>query len=191
MQSSPSANSLIGRAIGALFFAGFGAIWILLALYARQILSPANVALVAADLAVLLVGALWLFRRAKLFARLPEDRASTRAFNRINGIQWVAIAVVSFSLARLHLDAYIMCAITAIVGLHVFPLARLFRYRMHYFTGAALVVWAAASAIYSPADQMQSTAALGTGILLWVSSWITLILAMRAAQTTRPQRVIA
>ena len=52
MPTSPSANEITGRAIGALFFAGFGTIWIILALYVRQMMTTANLSVVVADLAV-------------------------------------------------------------------------------------------------------------------------------------------
>ncbi len=182
MPTSPSANEITGRAIGALFFAGFGTIWIILALYVRQMMTTANLSVVVADLALLLVTALWLMRKSKLYPRVDEDPAQAKAFNRINGIQWIAVAVVAFSFARLHLDPYVLSAITLIVGLHMFPLARLFSYRMHYATGAALVIWAVASVLLAPVEQLQGTTALGTGILLWASAWVTLALAIRAAR---------
>jgi magnesium-transporting ATPase (P-type) len=182
MKNTPTANQLAGRAIGSIFFAVFGALWIILALYAKQLLSVTTVTWVAMDFAVLLVMAMWLFRQARRFARSPEDPAQKKAFNRINVIQWVAVAVTAFTFARLHLDAYVMCAITAIVGLHMFPLARLFRYPMHYVTGTALLAWAATSAIAVPADQLQGTCALGTGILLWLSAFATLVIAATLAR---------
>ena len=64
--------------------------------------------------------------------------------------KWTAVFIVAFSFARLHIDAYTTSAITAIAGLHMFPLARLFRYPLHYLTGGLLVVWAATSAALVP-----------------------------------------
>jgi hypothetical protein len=182
MKDILTANQLAGRATGSIFFAVFGALWIVLALYAKQLLNVATVGWVAMDFAVLLVMAVWLFRQARRFPRTPDDPAQTKAFNRINAIQWVAVAATAFLFARLRLDAYVLCAITAIVGLHMFPLARLFRYRMHYVTGAALIAWAAASALMVAPDQLQGTCALGTGILLWLSAFATLAIAATAAR---------
>jgi len=185
MKNTPTANQIAGRAIGAIFFAVFGTLWIVLALYAKQLLNPATITWVASDFAVLIIMAIWLFRQARRFPRMPEDPAQSRAFNRINVIQWVAVAVTAFAFARLHYDAYIMCAITAIVGLHMFPLARLFRYPMHHVTGTALVIWAAISALLVPVDQLQGTSALGTGILLWLSAFATLVIAATVARRAR------
>ena len=95
-------------------------------------------------------------------------------------IQWVAVAAVAFAFARLQIDAYVVSAITAIIGLHMFPLARLFRYPMHHVTGAVLVGWAAASALIFSRSAMQGAAALGTGAILWASAVVTLARAMRA-----------
>jgi hypothetical protein len=186
MTNLPTANQLTGRAIGSLFFAGFGALWLTLSLYVRQILNVDLVIAVAAGLATLVLAAFWLMRQARRFPKIAEDPARSRAFNRINGIQWVAIAAVAFSFARLHIDAYVLSAITAIVGIHLFPLARLFRYPMHNVTGAALVLWASASVLFVPTGHLQGITALGTGILLWLSAAMTLALAALTIRRTSP-----
>ena len=174
-----TANQLSGRAIGSIFFSGFGALWIAIALYIKQTLSVDLAIGIGAGLAALLLAAFWLMRRAKLFPRLPEDKAMGRAFNRINAIQWIAVAIAGFTFARLHIDIYVLSAITAIVGIHMFPLAKLFRYPLHNLTGAVLVAWASASVLFVPADHLQSVTAIGTGIILWLSAAVTLALAIR------------
>lgn len=177
-----TANQLSGRAIGALFFAGFGAIWVGLALYALQRLTASTVAGLLLVLAGLVLAALSLASAAKRFPRVPDDPAVGRAFAWINAIQWTAVCLIAFAFAKLKIDAYVMCAITAIVGLHMFPLARLFHYPLHYVSGAVLVAWAAASALLIPADRLQGVSALGTGIILWLSAAVTLALAFQAAR---------
>ncbi|MGD0546322.1 MAG: hypothetical protein ABR991_00660 [Terracidiphilus sp.] len=177
-----TANQLSGRAIGALFFAGFGALWIALALYALERLNVATISGVVLGLAVLVWTALSLLRAAKRWPRVPDDPAMGRAFAWINAIEWVAVAIVAFTLTKLHLDAYVMCAITAIVGVHLFPLARLFHYPLHYWSGAVLVAWASASAVLVPKEHLQGVSALGTGAILWGSAAFTLALAFQAAR---------
>jgi hypothetical protein len=186
MTNLPTANSLNGRAIGSIFFACFGALWLTLALYAKQVLTVDRVIAVAAGLATLLLAAFWLMRQARRFPRVCEDPARSRAFNRINGIQWIVIAAVAFSFARLHIDAYVLSAITAIVGIHLFPLAKLFRYPMHNVTGAVLVLWASASMLLVPAGHLQGTTALGTGIILWLSAVVTLAIAASILRQSNP-----
>jgi hypothetical protein len=178
MQTNVTANEIRGRAIGALFFTFFGALWIGLALYAKQLITANNLTFAGLDFAVLLGMAIWLMGQARGFAEVAEDPARGRVFARINAIQWVAVAVIAFSFARLHLEAYLMNAIALIVGLHFFPLARLFHYKMHYATGACLSAWAAISPIFVGKEHLQGTTALGTGVLLWMSAFVTLSLAI-------------
>jgi hypothetical protein len=177
-----TANQLSGRAIGAIFFAGFGAIWIALGLYAMEWLRVATVSGLLLGLAALVLAALSLLRAAKRFPRVPDDPAMGRAFAWINAIQWIAVILVVIACAKLHLDAYVICAITAIIGLHMFPLARLFHYALHYVSGAVLVAWAVVSAVVVPTAQLQGIPAFGTGIILWLSAAATLALAFQATR---------
>lgn len=182
MKNQVTQNQLRGRAIGSLFFAGFGALWMLLALYARQILTIDTAIFVATGTLALSVAAVWLMRKASRFPKIPEDPSSGKSFGRINALQWAAGAIVAFTFSRLHMDAYIPSAITAIVGIHFFPLAKLFRYPMHNVTGVVMVLWASASVLFVPVDQLQGIAALGSGTILWLSAAITLALALTSAR---------
>jgi len=184
MKSAQTANQLTGRAIGAIFFTCFGTGWLFLAFTARQMVNVATVAGTLCGMVVLLVTAGYLLGQARRWPRVPNDPAVGRAFARINVIQWIAVGAVAVGFGKLHIDAYVISAITAIVGLHMFPLARLFRYPAHYGTGAVLVAWAIASAVLVPVDQMQGTAALGTGVVLWLSAAVTLAVGIQAARQT-------
>ncbi len=191
MKNFPNANQLRGRAIGSMFFAGFGTGWLFLALAAKQRITFATVSGVLLGMLFLFLSALYLLRKSRRWPRVPNDPAIGRAFGWINAIQWGAVALVALSFAKLHIDAYVISAITAVIGLHMFPLARLFRYPMHYATGAVLVAWAAASAIVAPPEQMQGTAALGTGIILWLSAVVTVALGVNAARQPVPGTSVA
>jgi hypothetical protein len=176
-----TSNQLKGRATGALFFTGFGTIWLTLALYLRQSLNVAAMVVISVGLMVLISVIVWLFSLAGRFPKVPVDPARGKAFNRINAIQWIAVALVSFFFGHFHLDAYVVSAITAIVGIHMFPLAKLFRYPLHYLTGGLLVVWATVSVMVLPLDQMQGFTAIGTGAILWFSAATTVALALNLA----------
>jgi hypothetical protein len=180
MKTFPTANQLSGRATGALFFTVFGSLWLLLSLYARQTLNLSTELGVLLGALALGWNAVHLMRRAQRFRSAPADPAQGRRFAWINAVQWIAVAAVAFSFARLHIDAYVLNAITAIVGLHMFPLARLFRYPLHHVTGAVLVVWSAASALMVPADQLQGVCTMGTGLILWLSAAVSLAVAFQA-----------
>jgi hypothetical protein len=186
MTTTLTANQLSGRATGSLFFIGFGTLWLTLGLYLREIVSVGYLTGISIGLAVLLLTAFWLLRQARRYPKMPDDPARNRSFHRINAIQWTAVILVSFTFARLHIDAYVLSAITAIVGIHLFPLAKLFRYPMHNVTGAALVAWASASVLLVPAEHLQGVTALGTGILLWMSAATTLTLAAIAIRRSAP-----
>jgi hypothetical protein len=182
MENTQTANLLGGRAIGSSFFAVFGAIWLALAFYALELLSVVSISGLVLGKLILLLPGMYLMRLVNHWPRVPEDPAIGRAFGWINAIQWIAVGAVAFTFAKLHIDAYVMSAITAIVGLHLFPFARLFRNRLHYGTGALLVAWALASALLVPIDHMQGIAALGTGAILWLSAAVTLIIALQSAR---------
>ena len=142
MQKIQTANQLRGMATGAIFAAGFGAVWLASSLSFMQWLSAATVAGVLLGLAVLVSAAI-LFAPRRLNAghacpRSCRWAALLHGSMRFSGL---AILVVVFVLARLHLDAYVPSAITAIVGLHMFPLARLFRYPPHY------LIWSRAAGL--------------------------------------------
>jgi len=178
-----TANEFRRKAIGATFFTGFGAIWLGLSLYAQELLSTTTVTLVVVGTLSLLLGCLWTYRHADLWPEVASDPAIGRTFNRVNAAQWIAGGLVAFSLARLHLDAYIPSAITAIVGIHLFPLAKLFRRRIHTVTGVAMVLWASFTVLVVPVEHMQGITALGTGIILWASAAISLLTGIASARS--------
>ena len=117
MKNFPNANQLSGRAIGSIFFACFGTGWLFLALAAKQIINPATVAGTLVGMVTLLLTAAYLLHRARRWPRVPDDPAIGRAFGWVNAIQWIAIAVIAFTLGKLHLDAYTPSAVAGIVGL--------------------------------------------------------------------------
>jgi hypothetical protein len=179
-----TANQVSGRAVGAMFFTGFGALWLLLSFYARQTLDAGRIIGLAFCTVALLGAAVYLKQQAWRWPRMPDNKRMGRIFGWINAAQWAVVFVVAFIFARLHLDAYIPSAITAIVGLHMFPLAQLFRYPLHHVTGALLVAWAAVSIFVAPVDTLQGMTAMGTGEILWLSAAVTLTLALVATRET-------
>jgi hypothetical protein len=176
MQSAQQAGRLRGKAIGALFLTAFGALWLALGLSVRQELDAAALCWIAGFTLVLAAAAVHVMRRAGRPPRTPLDAARDRAFHRINAAQWIVIFLALTLLHRLHLDVYGVSAIAAVVGLHFFPLARLFRNPLHYLTGAALVAWTAGTLWKLPLDSLQGVTALGAGSALWVSAALTLAL---------------
>ena len=184
-----SVEALRGRATGVLFLSGFGALCLLLGLAAREWLTVGTAGALAAALGAFVAGALALRRRS---AALPpstvdpeEQRRAGRTFGRVNAVQWAAIIVIAVVLGRLHLDAYTPAAVTVVVGLHFFPLARLFRSSQHHVTGAALMVWGLGCLLLVPRDVLQSTTGFGTGTILWTAAAVTLVRSFRQLEAVR------
>jgi hypothetical protein len=186
-------QAISGRATGVLFFAGFGALWLCAGLSAMHRLNAATfVFAVAAPLVSLVIPALMLLRRVPSTPPEAQDeersRQYKRTFGRVNGIQWTAIILAVVLLNIFHQVAYIVPVIATIVGLHLFPLARLFQYRAHYVTGTLLVLWSIGTATLLSSQNIAGFGAVGTAIILLISAAYTLVSATRAAsslQTTK------
>lgn len=195
MDRSQTAEAISGRATGVLFFAGFGTLWFCTGLAAMHRLNVATGLVGAIILAGLVVPALWVLKRTSGLPKQsadPEVEAQiSRTFNRANTAQWIAIPVAVVLLNIVHQTAYIVPAVAAIVGLHLFPLARAFRYSMHYVTGALLVLWSAASVLLLPRENVASIGALGTSAILLLSAAYTLTNAARAAASVSRNAVKA
>jgi len=168
-----------GRAIGAMFFAFFGAAW--LAWWSleqfdgsAQILAGIG----AGGIAIFLL-ALRQFRqnRSALAAQAdsPFSRRAKRVFNLVNAGQWVAIFAAVLVLANTGHPEWIRVAIIFIVGAHFLPLAAVFRYRWHYVTGGALVLLAVAYPFLTPAGPLNPIGLLGAGLILWASAVLAVL----------------
>jgi predicted neutral ceramidase superfamily lipid hydrolase len=174
-----TAEQARGRATGALFFIGFGELWLLLGLRATDGshgLAQAFVLLVGA---VLLAGVADLFRRAKMLPagarHAAEEERARRMFRAVNIIQWVSVGTAVAILSILRLQEYIVTAISVIVGLHLLPLAGTFRNRQHYATGMLLVVGPLACLLMVPRSQVSGVTALGAGTVLLLSAAAALV----------------
>lgn len=66
----------------------------------------------------------------------PEDRRRTRQFLYIFGTEGLAILVVKNILVNTNLDYLFIPSLALIVGLHFFPLARIFKRKFDYFVAA-------------------------------------------------------
>jgi hypothetical protein len=171
--------------MGALFFSGFGALWLGIGLAAIHRLSIPAVIVLVLLLAALATAALKLLHVASQVSPdlVPNETARIRrVFNRVNTVQWVAVGTVILILNFLQRQVLIAPAIAVIVGLHLFPLARLFHYPAHYMTGVVLIVWSVAVAVSFPSIRIPSISSLGTGLILIASAALSLRSAARAAK---------
>ena len=173
-----TADAISGRVTGVLFFTAFGSLWLCTGFYALHKLNLVTGALIALVALLLLVPALRLLRVAGqnrgATSDSQEQEQIQRTFNRVNTMQWIAIVAAVVILNFAQKQQFIVPAIATIVGLHLFPLARLFRYSAHYVTGTLLVVWSVGvSALLRP-EQIASFGALGTAVILELSAAYTL-----------------
>jgi hypothetical protein len=161
-----------------MFFAVFGGLWLELWASDQYRGSILAVLIVAVLAAALLAAAIRVYQRhsgaLKALAQTPETRRRSRYFNLINGAQWIAIFVVAFTLAKTGLGTWILPSIILIVGLHFLPLARLFGYRPHYVTGAALILLAIAYPRLADDGPASALGALATGVILWLSAIVAI-----------------
>lgn len=163
------------RAVGALFFIAFGAAW--LALGASDFLPRASSVylLIGAPALVFLVAALRirhvaLTRAGGPIPKTPADKQRDLWFHAVNGGQWVLIFICATILANLGLREWTLPMVIFIIGLHFFPLARLFDAPSHNVSGLALVVIACAYPFVAPGGPTSGLGPVLAGLTLWVSA---------------------
>jgi hypothetical protein len=184
-----TADEITGKATGALVFAVFGSAWLGLWLAGtKHLTAVTSSGLVLGALALVLTGA-WVLRQSKQLpapAPSPERRArrqrERRVFNWVNAGQWGVLILLGWLLPRIGYRQVGVPAAVFVVGLHLFPLAQLFSYRLLHVTGGALVAWALGCLLLGHQPALQFQAALGAGLILWVSATYALWLLVRDLQ---------
>ncbi|HEV8039251.1 MAG TPA: hypothetical protein VGP62_10345 [Bryobacteraceae bacterium] len=164
----------VGRCYGALFFAFFGAAWLVLAAVARENIGAVEIVGIAAGLTLLVNQAMRRLRRGKDAAKnaFPEEeqKRNDRIFGIVNAVTWVSVFLVFQIFPRVGLGELIFPAVVLIVGLHFFPMPRLFRHQANLVTGAVMVAWAIVCPLLFHGDRMIGFLAAGAGLALWVSA---------------------
>ncbi|MDQ2821884.1 MAG: hypothetical protein M3Y65_16080 [Pseudomonadota bacterium] len=161
------------RAMGGMFFAVFGGVW--LEAWAIDSARPLALQVVIGVLALALTWLVYITyrRHAAALAAQPttaQTRRIGRQFHAINGGQWILIIILANVLTRHGLGMWVIPMVIFIVGLHFFPLAYIFSNRPHYVTGAALVALAAVYPFVASGGPADAVGALGTGLILWASA---------------------
>ncbi|WP_329621063.1 hypothetical protein OG357_11570 [Streptomyces sp. NBC_01255] len=164
------------RRRGAIVLAVFGLVWAF-AGGSGIAAAPASVA-VGVVAAVVTAGAVVIAFRGTRGpvnrpVRLPEKW--NRGVGLVNAAELVAIfAVIAASNASGHPE-FIPVGIGLVVGLHFFPLARLFDQRQYTGTAVALtavaLVGLAVLAAGSSAETIRAVVGLGAAVVLWASSF--------------------
>jgi hypothetical protein len=100
----------------------------------------------------------------------PEKKKEDTYFHIINAGQWILILIGGNVLANISLSSWIIPMATAIIGLHFFPLAKLFRYPPHYVTGFLLLSWAVCYPFILPFGGENPFGCFVAGFILWSSA---------------------
>lgn len=179
-----------GRAIGAMFFSIFGGCWLVLWTHRARADNPAVLAMVIAIALAVLAAAFFRSRKARLgvaaLEESPEKKRRDRLFHYVNAGQYILIFVFGNVLTNLGLSAWFIPLALFIIGLHFFPLARLFSYRGHYLTGSALIVLALGYPQFAAGGPADPVGCLGAGIILLCAALAAL--ASGAASPAAPTR---
>ena len=85
-------------------------------------------------------------------------------------MQCVFVFVVATLLSNWGYKGWIIPSIIFIVGLHFLPLAWVFKYSRHYFTGAAMILLAIIYPLVSVSGPENPVGCFGAGIILWISA---------------------
>ncbi|WP_329145771.1 hypothetical protein OG275_15580 [Streptomyces niveus] len=163
-----SRAELRGRATGAGVMAFFGLGW--MACGVTDMPVTAGRVVFAVGVAVSITFAVLGARLGRGAANAPTtDTEPTAARKKKVGVrfalvvvaEWVAIFVIARVLVSTDHAEAIPAFVAAVVGIHFFPLARLFGVRAYHLTGAAMCTSAGAGAVLAP---LTSTDALWTSV---------------------------
>jgi hypothetical protein len=168
-----------GRAVGAIVCAGFGSYalywWVEAAIGGDRRLWFGAIAAITA----ILVG----WATANLVALRHEPRVTLDKrlvrFYRIGyalivATEGAAISVGGPILGHFHRPELFGQWIGAVVGIHFFPLGKLFKIPLYYATGAAIALAAFGSLLISASALSSSICAGGTGMALWITAVVIL-----------------
>jgi hypothetical protein len=185
------AGRAFGTSIGNLFCGFFGLAWIVMGLEAAGKATLPILLPLCCFLAMIVAASIYVMRRTHgSLDRSEEHRAMGKRINRrfgvVNLIQWSLIFAAVYGLPHLGHGNWIVPAIILIVGVHFFPLARLFKAPRHYVTGSVMVTWAIVYPILFSAGKGDAIGAVGTGAILWTSA---VFMGWQAFQLLRRMRI--
>jgi hypothetical protein len=177
IQASPFHPSM---ALGGIFLSLFGATWLCGAsiVYTGSNHTGPNLPLLAVIVIATLALTAWAiatFRaRRRSFAGTDDVTGARRirkGFMIVNAVQWTGIGLAVVLLNLTGHVAWILPAVIWIVGVHFFPLARLFRYQSYILTGLALILVSVLTLLYgSDIGNSIALTLLATGAILWLTA---------------------
>lgn len=174
--NSPSKQSarIGGQAIGALFFSVFGSAWLFFGLLQGGYIWQSAVAMLALPLVTFVFLAMRQIRANREAMQAedgsPEQKHRSRVFHAVNTGQWVLMIIFGNILSNLGMSQWVVPSIMLIVGLHFFPLARVFRNPAQLVTGIALVAVAVIYPLLTASGPGFALGPIFAGLILWISA---------------------
>ncbi len=169
MPSATQANN----AIGAFFLSVFGFVWLAAWCLNTPGTGKAELGFIAFVLLVLAAFAVRLYRgnaaAYAVYRQSPEGKRSSMVLGLVNAAQWILIFLFAAVLPKAHTHWFVP-GVIFIVGLHFVPLAFALRYRPYLVAAGALVALAALGPWLAAVSPASPLAALGTGIILWLTA---------------------
>lgn len=170
-----------GIGSGALLMALFTTMWALIANYGYHNRDHHVIAVLFIALAVLfVVYALDIFKKAKQFpaatsdADIAEKKRTGKWFGIIFGLEGIAIPIAVNIVIFLHHPELVIPSIALVVGLHFYPLARVFKRNVDYY----LATWTCIVAITAmmlllkkSISEQDGFAFVGTGVAIATSCY--------------------
>lgn len=182
--------AVFGAANGVMFMTFFGALWASIGIIGLHGLgSPWFLVISSIVTIVMLIGAISLFGKARNMnnAATPNDSEDWKKINRkfglVFGLEGLAILIASVICNITDHFELFFPIMAIIVGIHFFPLARLFKEKFYYGTGAVLCILGAIS-FFLPMEAAFNDVSLvprsifigfGSAMTLWVTGlriWI-------------------
>ncbi len=168
-----------GRTVGAVVLAGFGAYsmywWTLAAIQTGRKAWFYGIAVITAMFLVWSIAQLVIFWHApKADINKVRRRFYAIRFGIILGIEVAAIVLGGPVLGHFQRSDLVPQWIDAIVGLHFFPLGKLFKLPLYYVTASAILLSSIGSLLIPAGPLRLATNAGGTAVALWISSLIIL-----------------
>ncbi|MHB8304237.1 MAG: DUF7010 family protein [Acidobacteriaceae bacterium] len=164
-----------GRAFGTIFLSVFGLAWILLALADMGRPHAAIAIPLGCVAASLVVASITTIHRTHGPVRSDREHAArgkriNRFFGLVNALQYASFFLAGILLSHFHRIYLIVPWVIFIIGAHFLPLAHLFQDRLYYLTGPSMMTWALLAPLLFSAHFMEAAAALGAGIILWLTA---------------------
>jgi len=197
MNPSLQAQAVIGAGRCALIVAMFGAGWLGWGLGEAKAFNAFVGPLFGSTALGLLACSAYVIQRGRLLGkRFPAADASTRQTMRkrfllVALIEALAIVLASLLANRLHRADLATDWCAMIVGLHLLPLAKIFRAPSLTVAGVLMVLWCALCWALFRSNAIAISASLGTGILLWCTCVSALLRARRIAHSLIDVPVVA